>query len=91
MRGAKERKAPAASPLFIWSFLFAGEQKIDIGSFLIMRQSLPDTNFWLVKVFWKPFNNENTLKRDREAKFEQILKEILLELEDKGGKITLKD
>ena len=31
------------------------------------------------------------LKRDREAKFEQILKEIFLELEDKGRKITLKD
>ena len=26
-----------------------------------------------------------------EAKFEQILKEILLELEDKGRKITVKD
>ena len=30
-------------------------------------------------------------KKDREAKFEQILKEILLELEDKGRKITWKD
>ena len=33
----------------------------------------------------------DALERDREAKFEQILKEILLELEDKGRKITLKD
>ena len=33
----------------------------------------------------------DVLERDREAKFEQILKEILLELEDKGRKITLKD
>ena len=30
-------------------------------------------------------------ERDMEAKFEQILKEILLELEDKGRKITMKD
>ena len=29
--------------------------------------------------------------KDREAKFEKILKEILLELEDKGRKITWKD
>ena len=28
---------------------------------------------------------------DMQAKFEQILKEILLELEDKGRKITAKD
>ena len=42
-------------------------------------------------MFWKPFENENTLERDREAKFDQILKEISLELEDKGRKITLKD
>ena len=45
-------------------------------------------------MFWKPFENENqddgyTQKR-QEAKYEQILKEILLEL-DKGRKITLKD
>ena len=33
----------------------------------------------------------DALERDREAKFEQILKEILLELEDKGRKIALKD
>ena len=34
----------------------------------------------------------DALKRDREAKqIEQILKKILLELEDKGCKITLKD
>ena len=45
----------------------------------------------MVERFWKPFKNENTLERDREAKFDQILKEILLELEDKGRKITLKD
>ena len=32
----------------------------------------------------------DALERDREAKFEQILKEILLELEDKCRKITLK-
>ena len=44
-REARESKAPAASPLFIWSFLFAGERKIAIASFLIMRHSLPDTNF----------------------------------------------
>ena len=56
-----------------------------------MLQSLPDTNFWLFEIFWKPFENENTLERDREAKFDQILKEISLELEDKGRKITLKD
>ena len=31
------------------------------------------------------------LERDREAKSKQIFKEILLELEDKGRKITLKD
>ena len=29
--------------------------------------------------------------KDRKAKFEQILKEILLELKDRGCKITLKD
>ena len=45
----------------------------------------------MVELFWKPFENENTLERDGEAKPEQILKEILLELEDKGRKITLKD
>ena len=45
----------------------------------------------MVEIFWKPFDNENTLERDREAKFDQILKEISLELEDKGRKITLKD
>ena len=45
----------------------------------------------MIEIFWKPFENENTLERDREAKFDQILKEILLELEDKGRKITLKD
>ena len=33
----------------------------------------------------------DALERDREAKFEQILEEILLELEDKGRKITFKD
>ena len=33
----------------------------------------------------------DALERDREAKFEQILNEILLELEDKGRKITFKD
>ena len=43
------------------------------------------------EIFWKPFENENTLERDREAKFDQILKEISLELEDKGRKITLED
>ena len=42
-------------------------------------------------MFWMPFENAKHLKGDREAKFEQILKEILLELEDKGCKITLKD
>ena len=31
------------------------------------------------------------MERDMEANFEQILKEILLELKDKGRKITLKD
>ena len=41
----KGKEAPAASPLFISSFSFAGERKIAIGSFLIMRQSLPDTTF----------------------------------------------
>ena len=55
-----------------------------------MLQSLPDANFGLVEIFWKPFENENTLETDREAKFDQILKEISLELEDKGRKITLK-
>ena len=44
-----------------------------------------------MEIFWKPFENENTLERDRKAKFDQIVKEILLELEDKGRKITLKD
>jgi len=38
-------EAPAANPLFIWSFSFARERKIAIGSFLIMRQSLPGTTF----------------------------------------------
>ena len=42
-RGRGEEEAPAASPLSISSFLFADERKIAIGSFLIMRQSLPDT------------------------------------------------
>ena len=36
-------------------------------------------------------NIADALETDREAKFEQILKEILLELEDKGRKIILKD
>jgi len=31
------------------------------------------------------------MERDMEANFEHILKEILLELKDKGRKITLKD
>ena len=35
-------EAPAAKPLFISSFLFVGERKIAIGSFLNMRQSLLD-------------------------------------------------
>ena len=38
-------EAPAANPLFISSFSFAGERKIANGSFLIMRQSSPDTTF----------------------------------------------
>ena len=42
-RGRGEEEAPAASPLSISSFSFADERKIAIGSFLIMRQSLPDT------------------------------------------------
>ena len=44
-RGRGEKKAPAANPLFIPSFSFVGEREIAIGSFLIMRQSLPDTTF----------------------------------------------
>ena len=38
-------EAPAANLLFISSFSFAGERKIVIGSFLIMRQLLPGTTF----------------------------------------------
>ena len=38
-------EVPAAKPLFISSFSFAGERKIAIGSFLIMRQSLLDMTF----------------------------------------------
>ena len=53
--GGGGTEAPAAKPLFISSFSFAGEQKIAIGSFLIMRQSLLDMTFWLVEMFWKPF------------------------------------
>ena len=34
-RGRGEEEAPAASALFIWSFSFADERKIAIGSFLI--------------------------------------------------------
>ena len=44
-------EAPAANPLFISSFSFAGERKIAIGSFLIMRQSLPHTTSGLVEMF----------------------------------------
>ena len=44
-RGEKEKVAPAVRPWFISSFSFAGERKIAIGSFLITRQSLPDTTF----------------------------------------------
>ena len=43
--GRERGKAPIASPLFIWSFLFSGERIIAIGSFLLMCQSLPHTNF----------------------------------------------
>ena len=52
-------EAPAAKPLFISSFPFAGERKIAIGSFLIWRQSMPDATFRLVEMFWKPLENEN--------------------------------
>ena len=38
-------EAPAAKPLFMSSFSFADEQKIAIGSFLIVCQSLPHTTF----------------------------------------------
>ena len=38
-------EAPAAKPLFMSSFSFADERKIAIGSFLIVRQSLPHTTF----------------------------------------------
>ena len=38
-------EAPAAKPLFMLSFSFADERKIAIGSFLIVRQSLPHTTF----------------------------------------------
>ena len=44
-RGAGGTEAPAAKPLFVSSFSFTGEQKIAIGSFLIMRQSLLDMTF----------------------------------------------
>ena len=93
-RGGWGTEASAANLLFISSFSFTGERKITIGSFLIMRQSLPGTTFWLVKMFLEAMGNEkmaDARKRDMEAKFEQILKEILLELEDKGRKITVKD
>ena len=43
--GEEVTEAPAANPLFIWSFSFARERKIAIGSFLIMCQSLPGTTF----------------------------------------------
>ena len=43
--GGGGTEAPAAKPLFISSFSFAGERKIAIGSFLIMRQSLLDMTF----------------------------------------------
>ena len=44
-RGGGGTEAPAAKPLFISSFSFAGERKIAVGSFLIMRQSLLDMTF----------------------------------------------
>ena len=62
-----------------------------------MRQLLPGTTFWLVEMFleaireWKSRWRMHSKERDMEAKFEQILKEILLELEDKGRIITVKD
>ena len=43
--GGGGTEAPAANPLFISSFLFAGERKIAIGLFLIMCQSLLDMTF----------------------------------------------
>ena len=43
--GVGGTEAPAAKPLFISSSSFAGERKIAIGSFLIMRQSLLDMPF----------------------------------------------
>ena len=43
--GVGVTEAPAANPLFIWSFSFARKRQIAIGSFLIMRQSLPDMTF----------------------------------------------
>ena len=43
--GGGGTEAPAAKPLFISSFSFADERKIAISSFLIVRQSLPDTTF----------------------------------------------
>ena len=43
--GGGGTEAPAAKPLFMSSFSFADERKIAIGSFLIVRQSLPHTTF----------------------------------------------
>ena len=57
--GGGGTEAPAAKPWFISSFSFAGERKIAIGSFSIMRQSLLDMTFCLVEMFWKPFEKEN--------------------------------
>ena len=66
-------EAPAANLLFISSSSFAGEWKIAIGSFLIMRQSLPDTTLSLVEMFLEALERDmEALERDIEGKFEQI-------------------
>ena len=52
--GGGGAEAPAAKPLFISSFSFAGERKIAIGSFLIMRQSLLDIVQSLNSPFFPP-------------------------------------
>ena len=90
-----QTEAPAANPLFLWSFLFAREQKIAIGSFLIMGQSLRDTTFWLVEMFWRPFETVNqtggcTRKETGKLSLRKFWRKSL-ESEDKGRKITLKD
>ena len=94
-QGRRVKEAPAANPLFISSFSFVGDEKSPLVCFYLCvnhRQIRPsDWSRCFGSHLRLKIKMTDALERDREAKFEQILKEILLELEGKGRKITLKD